>query len=52
VIDEIFFDVEEKMFKVVEVVKEDFGVICMGCVNFVMFIKFMVDYYGILMFLM
>lgn len=44
---DIIKDVEKKMGLVVDYVCEEFVVICIGCVNFVMFNKFMVEYYGI-----
>lgn len=51
-IDEVFFDVEEKMEKVVVVVCDDLLIICIGCVNFGMFFWIIIDYYGVVILIM
>lgn len=43
--------VEEKMKKVIEILKEEFVMVRVGRVNFYILDKVMVDYYGVLIFI-
>lgn len=47
-ISDVFVEVMDKMDCVVEVVKDDFVMVCIGCVNLVLFFKILVEYYGML----